>query len=244
MRSIFLTSDQHYDDENARRWGHRPFDTVEEMNEAMVERWNAIVGKDDLVYHLGDFSVTDEGLEFASRLNGDIELIVGNHDLKRDPRQLRRAFSNIRHDPFSISVQDGDDEVLLWLCHYPLQRRFSIDERPCYCVTGHVHGLWRIARNMVNVGVENWNYAPISLEEVLNCRRCEMDGRWDANVYPDAPIDWQMEVSMKVKRDCEEPTLGILRDKVNADLPMEETDDYRRELAWKLSLGDVKWEVP
>jgi len=244
MRQVWLTSDTHFGDENARKWRHRPFDTVGEMNEAMVSRWNEVVGKDDLVYHLGDVAVTDDDLRYVKRLNGEIRLLMGNHDLKRDRSILNDLFHIIEPDPFIITANDDWDEVNIRLCHYPIQRLFEVDGKECYTACGHVHNLWTVARKMVNVGTENWNFRPIPIEEVLNCRRCEMEGRWDANVYPDAPIDWQAEMSSINPRGDEEPTMGILWERVNSPTPREETDHYRSERAWMIMLGDIEWDVP
>ncbi len=58
----------------------RPFATMEEHNEALVQRWNSVVRKQDSVWHLGDFCFGKQNLEIASRLNGTKRLIMGNHD--------------------------------------------------------------------------------------------------------------------------------------------------------------------
>jgi calcineurin-like phosphoesterase family protein len=58
----------------------RPFSSVEEMDETMVERWNATVNKGDTVYHLGDIVIPRASLKILSRLNGRKILIRGNHD--------------------------------------------------------------------------------------------------------------------------------------------------------------------
>ena len=82
-QKIFFTSDLHFGHENVIRFDNRPFDTVEEMDEEMIKRWNAKVGKGDIVYVLGDFiwkAATNEAVSIIRRLNGQIILIKGNHD--------------------------------------------------------------------------------------------------------------------------------------------------------------------
>src|SRR3989344_4017153 len=79
---IFITADHHFNHKNIIEYCKRPFKTVEEMNETMIERWNRRVGKDDLVIHLGDFGLGNKEKinEIRKRLNGTIILIKGNHD--------------------------------------------------------------------------------------------------------------------------------------------------------------------
>lgn len=55
--NIFFTSDTHFGHNNIIKLSNRPFSSVEEMNEGLIERWNDVVGAEDIVYHLGDFSL-------------------------------------------------------------------------------------------------------------------------------------------------------------------------------------------
>jgi len=58
----------------------RPFNSVEEMNETIIDRWNSVVGHNDIVYHLGDFCFGRGNINIAGRLRGKKKLIMGNHD--------------------------------------------------------------------------------------------------------------------------------------------------------------------
>ena len=84
--SAFLTSDTHFGHAKmidfVRPDGEplRPFASCEEMDETIIERWNAKVGKRDTVYHLGDVVIPRASLKLLSRLNGRKILIRGNHD--------------------------------------------------------------------------------------------------------------------------------------------------------------------
>jgi len=212
--SIFFTSDHHFGaDKNAWKYRYRPFITPEETDEKMVELWNKYITKDDIVYHLGDFSIQDNAIpKFIEKLNFDkIILIVGNHDYKRDRNLLEEYFDVIYDEPFELKIDKSYDIYnegdIIWLCHYPLQRHNNY-----YTVTGHVHNLWSIAKRMINVGVDAHHFRPVSLGQVINSRHSEIVGYWDSNVYPDADINWQIEVSTKIKRDTNEPTLNILKE--------------------------------
>lgn len=87
-RNTFIISDTHFSHANilkfSRKDGHkvRPeFSSVEEMDEAMVERWNAAVRPNDIVYHLGDVALKSRHVDIVKRLNGIKHLVVGNHDI-------------------------------------------------------------------------------------------------------------------------------------------------------------------
>jgi calcineurin-like phosphoesterase family protein len=82
--AIFFTSDTHFGHAGARSLYRRPFDSVPEMDAAMCDRWNATVGPDDEIWHLGDFAVglpAARMAELLGRLNGRKHLITGNNDL-------------------------------------------------------------------------------------------------------------------------------------------------------------------
>jgi calcineurin-like phosphoesterase family protein len=211
---IWLTSDTHFDDEKTLIYRYRPFDNVEEMNDTLVENWNKCVNPNDLVLHLGDFAVTDKAIEkYAPRLNGEIRLILGNHDEKRD-RDLLEKYFTVVEKPHIINFTYNGEPEKLWICHYPLQRK-NVKYSGIYNCCGHIHDLWKTARKMLNVGVDVWNFTPISLDVVMKSRQAELDGHWDANVYPDAPIEWQWKISNIKQRNENEPTLDILRKKLD-----------------------------
>lgn len=212
MGNIFLASDHHFNDINALNYRDRPFDSLDEMNHFMVDNWNKYIKSDDTVYHLGDFAVKDEDLsKFSSMLNGKILLLMGNHDCKRDYSLLNSCFDTVYNDPFELEFDKKYDIYnegnKIWLCHYPVQRNVDL-----YTATGHIHDLWKISKNMVNIGVDAWHFRPVSLEKVIECRHSENLGRWDANVYPDADIAWKWAVSNKIEREKSgnEPTLDII----------------------------------
>lgn len=224
---IFLTSDTHFgNDISAWKYRNRPFDNAEEADIKMVELWNKYVTKEDTVYHLGDFAITNEALEnFVSQLNyKEIFLVVGNHDYKRDRNILSKYF-NVIDNPFVFDIPAGYNTYgegdQLWFCHYPLQKHDEL-----YSAFGHVHEAIKVAKRGINVGVDVWHFRPVDLQKVIDCRYAENNGYWDANVYPDTDLDWKIEVSSKIKRDTSgnEPTMKILKD--------------QKEREWMLQFGD------
>ena len=162
MSKIFFTSDSHFLDEKTLKYRYRPFKDVNEMNSEIVRLWNETVSEDDIVYHLGDFAVSDAGIDrFAPLLNGHIHLILGNHDLNRDEELLEDNFHTIHREPFVLEL----NKDFLWLCHYPLQRHKEL-----YTACGHIHDAFKVAKNMVNVGVDVWNFRPVPIERIFEMR--------------------------------------------------------------------------
>jgi calcineurin-like phosphoesterase family protein len=82
MINTWFISDTHFFHKNILEYesAARPFKTLDEMHEVMIERWNNVVRQNDIVYHLGDFSFGKHGLAIADLLNGKKRLIMGNHD--------------------------------------------------------------------------------------------------------------------------------------------------------------------
>ena len=216
MPSVFMTSDLHFGCQSALRYRHRPFDDVGHMNDSIIDNWNSIVAPDDWVWCLGDFAVTDDALEECfPRLNGRIALIRGNHEQARPRERLDALFAAVYDGPVHVKYAAGNHD--LWLCHYPVERHGEI-----YTVTGHIHDLWKVSRRMLNVGQDAWHFRPVPLEWVIEYEEAERKGYWDANAYPDAPLEWRVYVTSKIKRDHAkyEPTLPSLeRELLEAGAP-------------------------
>lgn len=190
---VYFTSDTHFGHKNVIGYCSRPWKTVEEMDEALIENWNSVVKPHDCVYHLGDFAFAKRPRikEIVAQLNGHKVLILGNHDLNRKEDFWREAGFEVVHKlgygkslPYQLSIDYvKGSRVPFYMCHYPLKhamgdydkRDYLVphapedDERNKPLVHGHVHEQWRLRPNMVNVGVDVWNYKPVSLSKVIEC---------------------------------------------------------------------------
>ena len=97
-RTIYFTSDQHFNHSNIIEFCDRPFENVGEMNAKLIENWNNQVKPHDIVYVLGDFiwNTTPKGLirELLETLNGEIHLVIGNHDQLTVHQALRLGFKS------------------------------------------------------------------------------------------------------------------------------------------------------
>ena len=115
-RKLYI-SDWHYGHNNILAFDNRPFKTVEEMNAALVERWNAAVHPGDTVYVLGDmfWCNMQEAISVLNQLNGQVFLIKGNHDRCSDGRFLKKFVKVTEY----LEVEDSGRKVVL--CHYPIR---------------------------------------------------------------------------------------------------------------------------
>lgn len=89
----FVTSDHHFGHARISELAGRPFASVVEMDAVMIERWNALVGPDDVVLHLGDLALgpIEVSIALTSQLNGRRLLVPGNHDRVSPATQTTRA---------------------------------------------------------------------------------------------------------------------------------------------------------
>ena len=163
---MFFTGCTHFDHAGILRMAHRPFASVEEMNEVLIERWNAKVGPSDTVYHLGDFGFCKNQKRhdaILDRLNGTIHLIHGNHDHTQTRKQARWASSEKYAE-----VQTAAGRFVLF--HYPIEEWHGYFKGAIH-LHAHTHrpekqGAVPI-RNRVNVTVEAWDYAPAHADEIV-----------------------------------------------------------------------------
>lgn len=112
----FFTSDTHFGHANIIRFCNRPFKNVEEMDEALIENWNQVVSEDDTVFHLGDFAFGGSSVwnSIIPRLNGHINLIIGNHD-RKNLRQGYMSYFDMVVPQLQIEIEDNS----IYLNHYP-----------------------------------------------------------------------------------------------------------------------------
>ena len=89
----FVTSDHHFGHARISELAGRPFSTVEEMNAALIDRWNAVVPPDAVVLHLGDVALgsINDSVALTAQLNGRRFLVPGNHDRVSSATQSRNA---------------------------------------------------------------------------------------------------------------------------------------------------------
>ena len=172
----FFTSDTHWGHKRIIELCKRPFKDVEEMNNSLIENWNKVVPKNGIVFHLGDFAFGGSGLwnSIIPRLNGQIYLIMGNHDRKN----LRQGYI----DKFVSVVPQMQIDIegrSVYLNHYPFLCYGGSyrGEDSVWQLFGHVHSgplrsgadsdrLVHLFPYQYDVGVDNNNFTPISWNQV------------------------------------------------------------------------------
>lgn len=169
MKNIFFTSDHHFGHKNVIKYSNRPFESVEEMDEVMIQRWNEKVGMDDEVYHLGDVGLSSAGKlrKILARLNGKIYLIKGNHE--KSAVACHTRFEWIK-DYYELVVEDAEfekGEQLIVLFHYAL-REWNAAHWGTYHLYGHSHGTLSDNPTALafDIGVDCHNFYPLSYQEV------------------------------------------------------------------------------
>lgn len=172
MSNIYFTSDTHFFHERVIEYSSRPFNTVYEMNEALVTNWNAHVQPDDIVWHLGDFALKcnyTQTEKILHRLNGNIHFIYGNHDKIIEKNQDKLLSSgllkSIQH--YKEFEYNGYRFVLF---HYALRTWHWAFRGTIHCF-GHSHNKLPPFKRSLDVGVDSTvittEYRPVSIDEII-----------------------------------------------------------------------------
>lgn len=157
-KEVFFTADQHFGHTGVIEYTDRKFKQVEAMDNYMIWAWNEVVGKQDVVYVLGDFIW--RGGEYAeyilNQLHGNIYLLKGDHDRAMGHKKvtLLNQIHEMRHE--------GD---VLILCHWPF-RNWRRQHFGAINLHGHSHCRGTEAHNQLDVGVDGHNYLPWTLKEI------------------------------------------------------------------------------
>lgn len=193
----FFTSDWHLGENRlgingTKNLFYRPFKSIQEQNRTIIDNFLTSGFKDgDELWHLGDvvYEWNEEVEDYLSLIrdefpNSKFNLVIGNYDEgKLDV--LGKYFDNIvpEHSFFDF---DGKN---VYLNHYPIicKNKFCPEDPYndiySFAITGHIHGLWKVQKKMINVGVDAWHFKPVSEQEIEFCMiACEI--YYDNNVFP------------------------------------------------------------
>jgi len=176
---LFFTSDTHFNHKAIIGFCNRPWKSIEEHDQALIENWNSVVSPDDTVFHLGDFVFGGfpKWKEIVEQLNGHIYLIRGNHDDKQMTAGIQTLFEDCLYQ--ARILVDGRT---VYLNHFPFLCFGHGDPKiykDSYSIQlfGHIHSgpnstSADVSRSSIlyptqyDVGVDNNNYCPISWKEV------------------------------------------------------------------------------
>jgi len=181
--TLWFTSDTHFGHANIIRYSKRPFAHVDAMDEALIERWNARVGDDDVVWHLGDFTLKSRGFarRIFSRLRGRIHVLglPWHHDSGWVPKQPGPADDLFSASGHAITIAPpvvvlklpvGGERTIITLSHYPFAE-WEQRWRGGWHLHGHSHGTHRGEGPKLDVGVDCFDYAPVALEALAEPMR-------------------------------------------------------------------------
>lgn len=175
----WYTADTHFGHENVIRFCDRPFKSASHMDGIMLENMWKVVKPDDDLWIIGDFAfgAPAKDTAYLEQIFGQLpgahkHLIVGNHD-----SDLTQSL-----DWTSVSmmaeVPDGPKKQRNTLCHYPMIT-WNHARREALQLFGHVHNNWRGSRNSVNVGVDVWDFMPVTFDDVARrARRLPINKHW------------------------------------------------------------------
>lgn len=175
MNNIFICSDTHFEHQQSFLYEPRGFSSVEEMNEAIIERWNSVVKPEDIVYHLGDTMLNDneKGIECLKRLNGQIFLIFGNHDSDNRKNLIFKECSNVTGGWYAWLMKHG--KFSIYMSHYPTITS-NFDEKHFSQHVINIHGHTHQQTNFLypdnpfiyHVGMDSHNCTPIHIDEIIS----------------------------------------------------------------------------
>lgn len=167
MSKVYIISDTHFGHDRVIEYCKRPYDSVEQMEEDLVLRWNNTVSKDDKVFHLGDFGFGSKEVmqHIVSRLNGRISIVLGNHDGHSVKWHNDVGFFEVSKYPIIYA----NEYIFSHAPVVPMADLTGDEPTPYKNIFGHYHNLLfvpAIGRNYACVSVENIGYKPMLFSEL------------------------------------------------------------------------------
>ena len=180
--NTWFTGDHHFGHNNIIKYCNRPFEDSNHMDEMLILEWNQVVKEDDVVWHLGDFTMGHiaDFESYCARLNGSMFILPGNHDwawMKSAPQNRRQQYvlcTMASYSNLAILVNNimlyPQKKCPITLCHYAM-RVWDRSHFNSYQLHGHSHGMLEPQGKQMDVGVDNiyklfGRYRPISITEI------------------------------------------------------------------------------
>ncbi len=160
MSKVWFASDHHFWHSNVIEYCNRPFNDVFQMNKRLIKNHNAVVKKEDKVFFLGDVCLAnkDKTKEIIDQLNGQLVLIMGNHDKGRKVKWWHEVgFNEVSKYPIIYNNS-------FILSHEPvLNLPYNVTN-----IHGHMHDKELFDKTRYyNVSVEMINYTPILFKDLI-----------------------------------------------------------------------------
>ena len=171
--SVFFTSDTHFGHNREFLYAPRGFESIQEHDEEIIQRWNEVVGQEDTVYVLGDLMLNDNehGMECLRRLNGHINILYGNHDT--DIRKnLYATLPNATILDYATVIKIN--KYQFYLSHYPSYTSNLENDAPLsqhlINLYGHTHQKTNFFQDipfMYHVGLDSHDCYPVCFEQII-----------------------------------------------------------------------------
>jgi calcineurin-like phosphoesterase family protein len=172
---VWFTSDTHFGHSGIIKFCDRPFESVDEMNQILIDNWNSVIPPDGIVFHLGDFSWNNNIKNIICNLNGNIVLIKGNHDNQNLKQGAYKFFLEVHNQ---LQIQVGNS--IIYLNHYPFLTYGGVykEKNPIIQCFGHIHmSKYKntgtdtpryefLLPSQYDVGVDLNDFKPISYKEL------------------------------------------------------------------------------
>lgn len=170
---IYFSSDLHFNHDKDFIYTPRGFDSVKDMNEAILSNFHEIVKPNDELYLLGDIFLGDleSGLKLVHQLPGRIHLIWGNHDTSTRQQHLVKSHNVV--DIIGWAGMLKYKKYHFYMSHFPtLTTNFNDFQKPLthriLSLSGHTHSKDIFdSSDSYNVAVDAHNCYPVSLDEII-----------------------------------------------------------------------------
>lgn len=167
----WFTSDEHYGHKNIIKYCNRPFQNIDGMNSEIIVKHNEVVKENDIVIHIGDFTLSNSAVIYISQLKGKHFFIRGSHDNWMNKLEKKGL---IYHETWEKTIC-GQHIVCN---HYPMTI-WPRSHHGSWSLYGHVHNSERhkIGSNgkQLNVGVDTNNFYPYSFEQIKELMKNKPD---------------------------------------------------------------------
>jgi calcineurin-like phosphoesterase family protein len=182
-RKLWLTADEHYSHRRIIQYQGRPFSSVGEMNDRLIEAHNSVVKETDVVIHVGDFSFgkAEDFARVAERLAGTHFFMDGSHD-----RSMREYFES------HTEWKEGKGKLFLLpklfeftfqktkvvLCHYAMENWWASHYgKSSVHFHGHSHGRFNSPKQALDIGVDTNNFFPYKIEDAIERAQLKLNDR-------------------------------------------------------------------
>lgn len=179
MSKIWFTSDLHFSHDRDFVWQERGFNSIQEMNEKIIENFNSVIEPDDILYILGDCMLNDNeaGEKYLSQINGKKIFIRGNHDTDTRVEEIYKKYTD---EEIKWADMIKYKKKSIYLSHYPtIVTNAGEWHNLVLNFYGHTHqktNFYQDYVNMYHVGVDSHNCYPVLIDDAIEEIKTKIKG--------------------------------------------------------------------